>query len=124
MKLFSFEKLDVWRLGITLTKSIYTLTKNFPDEEKFGLTAQIRRAVVSITSNIAEGSSRISGKEQARFSEISFGSLLEVLNQLIVAVELNYMKETELNNLRPLIEEIANKLNSLRKYQLTRKLDK
>ena len=118
MRLFSFEKLDVWKLSMTLTKNIYVLTKAFPESEKFGLTSQIRRATVSITSNIAEGNSRITGKEQARFSEISFGSLLEVLNQLIIATELEYISETELNNIRPLIEEIANKLNSLRKYQL------
>jgi len=122
MRLFSFEKLDVWKLSMTLTKSVYKLTKVFPDEEKFGLTSQLRRASVSIASNIAEGSSRITGKEQARFSEISFGSLLEVLNQLIIATELEYISETELNNLRPLIEEIANKLNSLRKYQLTKEI--
>lgn len=122
MRLFSFEKLDVWKLSITLTKSVYKLTKVFPDEEKFGLTSQIHRASVSIASNIAEGSSRITGKEQARYSEISFGSLLEVLNQLIIATELEYISETELNNLRPLIEEIANKLNSLRKYQLTKEV--
>jgi len=96
MRLFSFEKLDVWKLSMTLTKSVYKLTKVFPDEEKFGLTSQIRRASVSIASNIAEGSSRITGKEQARYSEISFGSLLEVLNQLIIATELEYISEAEL----------------------------
>ena len=122
MRLFSFEKLDVWKLSMKLTKSIYELTKAFPNEEKFGLTSQIQRASVSIASNLAEGSSRISGKDQARFSEISYGSLLEVLNQLIIATELKYISETELNNLRPLIEEIANKLNSLRKYQLTKEV--
>jgi len=122
MRLFPFEKLDVWKLSMKLTKSIYELTKAFPNEEKFGLTSQIQRASVSIASNLAEGSSRISGKDQARFSEISYGSLLEVLNQLIIATELKYISETELNNLRPLIEEIANKLNSLRKYQLTKEV--
>lgn len=121
MRLFSFEKLDVWKSSIALAKVIYEITKSFPEEEKFGLTSQIRRASVSISSNIAEGNSRITGKEQARFTEISFGSLLEVLNQLIIATELKYISEAELNNIRPSIEEIANKLNSLRKYQLARK---
>jgi four helix bundle protein len=120
MRLFSFEKLDVWKLSIKLTKLVYRLTKVFPDDEKFGLTSQIRRASVSIASNLAEGSSRISGKEQARFSEISYSSLHEVLNQLIIANELEYISEDELNNFRPLIEEIANKINSLRNYQLTK----
>jgi len=120
MRLFSFEKLDVWKLGRELTKDIYLLTRKFPDEEKFGLTSQIRRAVVSITSNIAEGSSRKSGKDQARFSEISYGSLLEVLNQLIVASDMDYISEEELNKQRPIIEELSNKLNGLRNYQLTK----
>ena len=120
MRLFSFEKLDVWKLSRKLNKNIYQITKSFPDEEKFGLTSQIRRASISISSNIAEGSSRISGKEQARFSEISFGSLLEVLNQLILASDLEYITESDLVKQRPLIEEIANKLNKLRKNQLER----
>ena len=120
MRLFSFEKLDVWKLSREFTKIVYKISKDFPDEEKFGLTSQIRRASVSITSNIAEGSARITGKEQARFSEISYGSLLEVLNQLIVAVDLEYISENELNNNRNLIEEIANKLNKLRQSQLNR----
>jgi four helix bundle protein len=120
MRLFSFEKLDVWKLSIKLTKLVYKLTKTFPDDEKFGLTSQIRRASVSIASNLAEGSSRISGKEQARFSEISYGSLHEVLNQLIIANELEYISDEELDNFRPLIEEIANKINSLRNYQLNK----
>ena len=120
MRLFSFEKLDVWKLGREFTKAIYVISKGFPDDEKFGLTSQIRRAAVSITSNIAEGSSRISGKEQARFTEIAYGSLLEVLNQLILAVDFEYIEDAELNKQRPLIEEIANKLNKLRQSQLNR----
>ena len=120
MRLFSFEKLDVWKLSREFTKIVYKISKSFPEEEKFGLTSQIRRASVSITSNIAEGSARITGKEQARFSEISYGSLLEVLNQLIVAVDLEYISENELNNNRNLIEEMANKLNKLRQSQLNR----
>lgn len=120
MRLFGFEKLDVWKLGRELTKDIYKLSKSFPDDEKFGLTSQIRRASISITSNIAEGTARGSGKEQARFTEISYGSLLEVLNQLIAAYDLEYITEKQLNDKRPLIEELANKLNSLRNYQLTR----
>ena len=122
MRLFSFEKLDVWNLSRALNRNIYQITKSFPDEEKFGLTSQVRRASISISSNIAEGSSRISGKEQARFSEIAFGSLLEVLSQLILASDLEYITESDLVEQRPLIEEIANKLNKLRKTQLERDL--
>lgn len=120
MRLFAFEKLDVWKLGRELTKEIYLITKSFPDDEKFGLTSQIRRACISITSNITEGTSRITGKEQVRFTEISYGSVMEVLNQLIIAFDLDYISDEELTQQRPLIEELTNKLNSLRKYQLNK----
>ena len=120
MRLYSFEKLNVWNLARKLTKNIYQISARFPDNEKFGLTSQIRRASISVSSNIAEGSSRKSGIEQARFTEISFGSLLEILNQLIVANDLEYITEEVINNQRPLIEEIGNKLNKLRETQLKR----
>lgn len=120
MKTYSFEKLEVWKLGRKLSKEIYEITKYFPDDERFGLTSQIRRACISITSNIAEGSSRNSGKEQARFTEIAFGSLLEVLNQLIVAFDLEYLNEETLNKERALIDELANKLNKYKASQQKR----
>lgn len=120
MRLYSFEKLDVWQKARKLTVDIYQATKQFPKEELFGLTSQIRRATISISSNIAEGSSRNSGKEQARYIEIAYGSLLEVLNQLILACDLEYIPTTLLDQLRPKIEEIGNKLNSLKQYQLSR----
>lgn len=120
MRLYSFEKLEVCKLARTLTKNIYLVSKEFPDDERFGLTGQIRRAAVSISSNIAEGSSRQSGKEQARYTEIAFGSLLEVLNQLITASDLLFISEETVNLQRPLIEEIGNKLNKLRESQIAR----
>ncbi len=120
MRLYSFEKLDVWNLARKLTKDIYQISRKFPDSEKYGLTSQIRRAAISVSSNIAEGSSRKSGVEQARFTEISFGSLLEILNQLIVANDLEYINEEVINNQRPIIEEIGNKLNKLKETQLKR----
>ncbi len=118
MKIYSFEKLEVWQIGRDITKDIYEITRDFPDDEKFGLTSQIRRACISITSNIAEGSSRNSEKEQARYTEIAFGSLLEVLNQLIVAHDLGYIKEEFLTKERALLEELGNKLNKLHAAQL------
>jgi four helix bundle protein len=120
MRLYSFEKLDVWNLSRNLTKDIYRISRMFPDDEKFGLTSQIRRASISVSSNIAEGSSRKSGKEQARFTEISYGSLLEILGQLIVALDLEFITEEILVKQRPLIEEIGNKLNKLKEAQLKR----
>lgn len=85
MKQFSFEKLEVWQLARKLTKEIYELTSSFPKSEHFNMVSQIRRAATSITCNIAEGSGRISGKDKARFTEIAYSSLIEVLSLLIVA---------------------------------------
>jgi four helix bundle protein len=120
MRIYYFEKLDVWQKVRVFTKSIYQLSQKFPDEEKFGMTSQIRRAVISINCNIAEGVSRQTGKEQARFTEIAYGSLMEVLNLLILANDLLFISDEELANLRLSIEEISNKLNSLRETQLKR----
>lgn len=73
MRTFSFEKLDVWKLSRNFSINIYEISRNFPEGEKYGLTSQIRRAVVSVSSNIAEGSARSSGVEQSRFTEIAYG---------------------------------------------------
>ena len=118
MHKFSFEKLDVWIESKELTKSIYQITMSFPDSEKFGLVSQLRRASVSICSNIAEGTSRISDKDKAHFISISYSSTMEVLNQLILSYELDYIKETNYLNYRNQINSITNKLNSLRNYIL------
>lgn len=115
---YSFEKLQVWQIAKSFTVSIYKMTEKFPDVEKFGLTSQLRRASVSICSNIAEGNSRISNKERAYFFQIAFSSTMEVLNQLIIAKELEFLKEEELKELRNSIDEISNKLNALHKKQL------
>ena len=115
---FSFERLDVWQLGRQLCKRIYQISQKFPSDEKFGATQQIRRAALSITCNLAEGSSRPKSIEKARFTEIAFGSLLEVLNVLIVAVDLQFIEEIQLVEIRPSIEELSNKLNRLRESQL------
>ncbi|MCM8536356.1 MAG: four helix bundle protein [Lentisphaeraceae bacterium] len=117
---FGFEKLQVWQLSRQLVKDVYSLTVSFPNEEKFGLVSQLRRAVISISSNIAEGSTRSSFKEQAHFSSLSYGSLMEVLCQLTLSVDLNYADSGSISTLRVKIEEISNKLNSLRKSQLKR----
>ncbi len=115
---FSFEKLNVWVDSKELVKLIYTITKNFPDEEKFGLTSQLRRASISIASNLAEGTSRKTNKDKAHFTTIAFSSLMEVLNQIILSKELNFIHETEYQTVRTEIEKISNKLNALRKSQL------
>lgn len=120
MYTYYFEKLDVWKISIQLTKDVYTVTKSFPDEEKFGLISQLRRASSSVPTNITEGLSRDSFKDQARFSTIAYGSLMEVLNLLIIAKELDYIEEENYLELRLNINEVSNKLNSLKKSQISK----
>ena len=115
---FSFEKLNVWIDSKELIKLIYKVTKDFPSEEKFGLTNQLRRASVSIASNLAEGTSRNTNKDKAHFTTLSFSSLMEVLNQIIIARELDFLNEENYQILRLEIEKVSNKLNALRNSQL------
>jgi len=117
---FSFEKLNVWIDSKELVKLIYLTTKKFPSEEKFGLTNQLRRASISVASNLAEGTSRNTNKDKAHFSTMAFSSLVEVLNQVIITKELNFISESDYQNIRTEIEKISNKLNALRKSQLNK----
>lgn len=117
---YGFEKLEVWKSSINFAKSIYKIANKFPPEEKFGLTAQIKRAVISVSSNIVEGSAKKSLKEQARFSEIAYASLLEVLNQLILAFELEFIDENTLNEFRFELENLSKQLNGLKNSQIRR----
>jgi four helix bundle protein len=98
-KIKNFTDLYAWKESHQLVLMIYKITKNFPSEEKFGLTNQIRRAVVSITSNIAEGFSRNSFKEKIQFYFIALGSLTEVHNQLIIAKDIHFISQTEFDDL-------------------------
>jgi len=117
--LFSFEKLTVWVDSKELIKLIYSVTKNFPDEEKFGLTSQLRRSAISVASNLAEGTSRKTNKDKAHFTTISYSSLMEVLNQIIISKELNLINEKNYLMIRDPIQKIANKLNALKNSQLS-----
>ncbi len=118
MKIYSFEKLTVWQESKELVKDIYRLTKEFPSEEKFGLISQLRRASVSIASNLAEGTSRKTNKDKAHFTTIAFSSAMEVLNQIIISKELNFISEKDYILVREKLEKISNMLNALRKSQL------
>lgn len=100
-KIKSFTDLNAWKEAHKLVINIYQATKKFPKEEIFGITNQIRRAVVSITSNIAEGFSRSSAKEKLQFYSISLGSLTEVQNQILIGKDLEYISTEE-------FKEIAN----------------
>jgi four helix bundle protein len=112
---FSFERLDVWKKSRILTSKLYKATFDFPDHEKFGIVGQIRRASISVCSNIAEGSSRKSGKDQGHFYNMSFSSLMEVLNQLIISNDLGYIKDDVLTDLRNDIHSVSQMLNGLSK---------
>lgn len=90
-KMKSFTDLDAWKEGHALVLMIYTHTKSFPRDELFGLTSQIRRCAVSITSNIAEGFSRNSWKEKVQFYAISLGSVTELQNQLLISRDVGYI---------------------------------
>jgi four helix bundle protein len=100
------KKLDVWKLGIKLVKEIYLITDHFPSKEIYGLTNQIRRAAISVSSNIAEGASRKSGNERKRFYEIARSSLVEVDIQLKIASELNLLTEVDKLSLSKLTNEL------------------
>ena len=117
---YSFEKLDVWKNARLFVVDVYKLTGKFPKEEIYCLTSQIERAVVSIVSNIAEGSSRISLKEQIRYTEISYGSALEVYCQLIIALDLKYISKTDFQEMNKKIKIITIQLNALKNSQIKR----
>lgn len=119
---YSFEKLKVWQDAKKLVVDVYQLLDSFPQFEKYALCDQIRRAVVSVPSNIAEGSGRISLKEQIHFLEISYGSLMETYNQLLIAIDLNYISEDSVEAIKPNIDNVAKMINGLRASHL-RKLE-
>ena len=114
-KTYHFEKLEVWRQSRKLVVAVYQLLKKFPAEERYGLCDQLRRAVISVPSNIAEGISRIAVKETLHFLEIAFGSLMEVYCQLQIAVDLGYMTEDDFDQIKPLIQSTSKMLNGLHK---------
>ena len=120
MHLYAFERLDVWQVSRAFVKEVYRLLAQFPDFEMYNLTNQIRRAAVSVSLNIAEGTSRNSLKEQSRFSEVAYGSLLEVYCSLLIAKDLGYIDENDLSGISVRIQELSNKLNELKQSQIRR----
>jgi four helix bundle protein len=116
---YPFEKLRVWQAARTLIKKIYRTTKAFPRSEVYGLTCQTNRAAISVAANLAEGAARTSRKDQAHFSQIAYGSLMELACLLIVAVDLEYLTSEREIILREEIEVISRQLNALRSTQLS-----
>ena len=106
MSIHSYKELIVWQKSLQFVKLIYKITKVFPKDEQFGLTSQIRRAAVSIPSNIAEGYGRRSHKEYKQFYSIAYGSALEVDTQLVIANEIGYISETEFESCSSILNEV------------------
>lgn len=122
--MYPFEKLAVWSETRHIAGTIYQLTSNFPKNEEFGLTSQLRRAAISVCSNIAEGSTRTSPKDQNRFYNIAYGSLIEVYTQIILSVDLGFIDEEELPRLKERVAQATAKLSKLRAYNYGRIEDK
>jgi four helix bundle protein len=121
---YPFEKFEVWQNIRKLTIEIYQITKKFPKHELFGMTNQIRRSAISVSSNIAEGSGRPSRKDQAHFTTMAYSSLLELTNQLILSSDLAFITKNELKNIRVQINHISSQLNLLRNYQYSQEQKK
>ena len=115
---YDYKQLDVYKEAKSLVLMVYALLKKFPKEEQYALCDQLRRAVISIPSNIAEGSGRHSSKEQVHFIEIAYGSLREVDCQLDVAHDLGYISNEELDDVAKRIRKVASILSGLRNYHL------
>ncbi len=112
-KIRSFTDLDAWKEKHVLVLMVYSATKQFPKEEQFGLITQLRRAVVSITSNIAEGFSRSSYKEKSQFYSIALGSLTEAQNQILVAKDVGYMPQKEFDRITSQTITVSKIINGL-----------
>ncbi|MFA6098244.1 MAG: four helix bundle protein [Patescibacteria group bacterium] len=112
----SFENLTIWKDGISLSGLIYLETKKFPKEELYGLTSQIRRAIISVPSNIAEGAGRSSQKEFIRFINISLGSLNEVESLLHVALELKYLEINDFNIIKERVIKLGASIGAFKKH--------
>ena len=121
MEVKSFENLEVWQIGRDLVTKVYTLTASLPQSEAFGLTAQIKRAVLSVPANIAEGFGRYHYMDKARFYLNARGSLYELRSHLLIAQDLRYLKRSQpASDVLTLVDNLSVKLNNL--IATTRKL--
>ena len=116
---YDYKQLEVYKESKKLVVEVYALLKKFPREEQYALCDQLRRAVISVPSNVAEGLGRYSTKEQIHFFEIAYGSLREVDCQLDIACELGYIHESEINPISTLINHISALIAGLRNKRLT-----
>ncbi len=116
--MFNYKKLEVWQEAIVFADLIYSVTKTFPSEERFGLTNQMRRSAVSISSNLAEGSSRNSHADFARFVEAATGSVFEIASQAFIARRQNILSETTCKQVYAATEKLGRMLSGLRRAPL------
>ncbi len=114
--MFNFEKLVIWQKMRSLVKNVYNLSGTFPRHEKFCLTQHIRKTAISVISNLSEGASRSSKRDNKRFVEISTGSLYELLSQLYVAHDLGYLSKEDFSKFYIQIEEICKMMSGWAKY--------
>jgi four helix bundle protein len=119
MNMFGFEKLEVWQKAIELSEYVYAFTRDFPSDERFGLTSQMRRAAVSVASNIAEGSGRGSSGDFIRFVEFSYSSLMELVTQSTIASRQGFLARETYDEAYRRSEQIARMLSGLRSSLLT-----
>lgn len=113
---FRFEKLDVWQRALDFVDQVYRVTKAFPADERFGLTNQMRRASVSVSSNIAEGVSRSSDRDKSRFVEIAYGSVMEVISQSHVTNRQGFLGLDDFEQNCVLADDLARMLSGLRNH--------
>ena len=118
--MFRFEKLDVWQKAIDYAGDLYEKTRRFPSDERYGLASQMRRAAVSVSSNIAEGSGRTSDVDFARFVEIAYESLMETVSQAQIANHQGWIQTDGFNELRQRADQLARMLSGLRSSFLKR----
>ena len=123
-KKYNYKNLEAYKESKTLVKMVYGVLKQFPKEETYALCDQLRRAAISVPSNLAEGSGRTSAKDQAHFIEMSYGSLMEVDCQIEIAQELGYISESELAMLAKQVDRVATLLSGLRSKAVARANDK
>jgi four helix bundle protein len=121
--MFNFEKLKAWQEAIAFADLVYQVTKDFPDSERFGLTNQMRRAAVSVASNLAEGCSRSSKTDYARFVEIASGSVFEVVSQAMLGRNQGFLSEKDHRRLYEAAEQQSRLLSGLRKALLAKPVE-
>ncbi|MDD4087129.1 MAG: four helix bundle protein [Bacteroidales bacterium] len=117
----NFREYDIWKLGMKIAKEVYLVTKHMPNEEKFGMISQIQRAAIPIPSNIAEGAARKTEKEFSQYLHISIGSSFELETQILLAIEIGYLKSSDvqqiLSDLNTIQKQTNHLLNLLKKSQ-------